>query len=226
MSDTRCVILFVKLPEKGKVKSRLATGLDGDMVIRLYECMVLDAIDMLNSGHYSFRICFDPPEAGDRIQQWLGHSYAYVPQFGDGLGDRMEQAFSRLFSEEVSEVVLIGSDIPGVTPAIIDEAFKALATHDSVIGPASDGGYYLIGFRKGALCPDIFHRMTWSTSGVFEETVRRLHRASCSVHVLPECRDVDRREDLIMLLGQQRDGNALISRTLQYLNSIRNSILD
>jgi len=226
MSNTRCVILFVKLPEKGKVKSRLATRLDGDIVLRLYECMVLDAIDMLNSGHYSFRICFDPPEASDRIRQWLGHAYSYMPQFGDDLGEKMEQAFSRVFSEEVSEAILIGSDVPGVTSAIIKEAFEALATHDSVIGPASDGGYYLIGFRKGALCPEIFHHMIWSTTVVFEETVRRLHQASRSVHVLPELADVDRKEDLIMLLGQQRDGNAPISRTLQYLNSIRSSILD
>jgi len=226
MSVTRCIILFVKLPEKGKVKSRLASRLDGDMVLRLYECMVLDAIDMLNSGHYSFRICFDPPEASDRIREWLGHAYSYMPQLGDDLGEKMEQAFSRVFSEEVSKAVLIGSDVPGVSSAIIDEAFQSLATHDSVIGPASDGGYYLIGFRKSALCPDIFHHMTWSTATVFEETVRRLRQASRSIHVLPECIDVDRKEDLVMLLRQHGAGNTLISRTLQYLDSIRSSILD
>ncbi|HUI44655.1 MAG TPA: TIGR04282 family arsenosugar biosynthesis glycosyltransferase [Nitrospirota bacterium] len=226
MYDTRCVILFVKLPEKGKVKSRLATSLDGDVVLRLYECMVLDAIDMLNGGHYSFRICFDPPEASDRIRQWLGDAYSYVPQLGDDLGEKMEKAFSRVFSDEVREAVLIGSDVPGVTAAIIDEAFEALAAHDSVIGPASDGGYYLIGFRKGALCPDVFHHMTWSTASVFEETVRRLRRALCSVHVLPERTDVDKKEDLLTLLGQQHDGNALRSRTLRYLTSIRSSMLD
>jgi uncharacterized protein len=226
MSDTRCVILFVKLPEKGRVKSRLASQLDGDIVLRLYECMVLDAIDMLSSGRYSFRICFDPPEASDRIRQWLGNAYSYVPQFGDDLGEKMERAFSRVFSEEVSEAVLIGSDVPGVTSTIVNEAFEALATHDSVIGPASDGGYYLIGFSKGALCPEIFHHMIWSTAVVFEETVKRLRQASRSVHVLPELTDMDRKEDLITLLGQQRDSNALISRTLQYLNGIRSSILD
>ncbi len=226
MTDTRCVILFVKLPEKGMVKSRLASHIDEEMVLRLYEYMVLDAIDTLNRGHYSFRICFAPLGADDRIRKWLGSDYSYMPQLGEDLGEKMEQAFSRVFSEEVGEAVLIGSDIPGVTSAIIDEAFEALATCNAVIGPASDGGYYLIGFRKSALCLDIFRRMTWSTAAVFEETVARLRQASRSVHVLPECTDVDRKEDLITLLGRQRDCNAPVSRTLQYLNSIRSSILD
>jgi rSAM/selenodomain-associated transferase 1 len=226
MTDTHCVILFVKLPEKGMVKSRLASRMDWEMVLRLYEYMVFDVIDTLNSGHYSFRICFAPFESSDRVRKWLGSDYFYMPQLGEDLGEKMEQAFLRIFSEEVDKAILIGSDIPGVTSVIIDEAFDALVTHDSVIGPASDGGYYLIGFRKSALYLDIFHHMTWSTATVFEETVVRLRKASRSVHVLPECTDVDRKEDLITLLGQQRDCNAPVSRTLQYLNSIRSSILD
>ncbi len=226
MSDIDCVILFVKLPEKGEVKSRLARQLDGDIVLHLYECMVLDAIDMLNRGHYPFRISFTPPTAGDPIRKWLGRDYSYMPQLGKDLGERMEQAFLDVFSEEVGKAVIIGSDVPGVTTAIIDEAFGALATHDSVIGPASDGGYYLIGFRKGALCRDIFHHVTWSTAHVYEETMRGLKHAERSVHILPELIDVDTREDLIMLFGQRHDSNLHSTRTLQYLNSIRGSILD
>ncbi len=226
MSDTRCVILFVKLPEKGKVKSRLANRLDGNVVLRLYECMVLDTIDMVNSGHYSFHICFDPAGAGDRMRKWLGHDYSYMPQLGNDLGEKMEQAFSHVFAKGIDAAVLIGSDVPGITSAIIAEALEALATHDSVIGPASDGGYYLIGFKKDTLCTYIFHHMPWSTAGVFVETSRRLHQALRSVYVLPECTDVDRKEDLITLLGQQRSGDASVSRTLRYLNSIRNNIPD
>ncbi len=226
MPDIDCVILFVKLPERGKVKSRLASQLDGDIVLRLYEYMVLDAIDMLIRGHYHFRISFTPPGEGDLIRKWLGRDYTYMPQRGKDLGERMEQTFLDVFSEEVGKAAIIGSDVPGVTPEIIDEAFEALATHDSVIGPASDGGYYLIGFRKGALCADIFHHMIWSTADVYEETMRRLQLAKRSVHVLPELVDMDRREDLITLLGQRHDSNLYFSRTLQYLKSVRSSILD
>ncbi len=226
MHDKDSVILFLKLPEKGKVKSRLARQLDGDIVLRLYECMVLDAIDMLNSGHYPFRISFTPPGADDLIRKWLGHNYSYMPQLGKDLGERMEQTFLHVFSEGVDKAIIIGSDVPGVTTAIIEEAFKALAGHDSVIGPASDGGYYLIGFRKGALCPDIFHHMNWGTADVYEKTMRRLRHADLAVHILSELADVDKREDLITLLGQRPDFNAFYSRTLHYLNSIRSSILD
>jgi uncharacterized protein len=220
------VILFVKFPEKGKVKSRLARHLDGDVVLMLYECMVMDAIDMLRNGHFPFRICFDPPAEHERMERWLGQQYRYMPQLGDNLGERMEKAFSCIFSEKIDEAVLVGSDIPGMTSAILDEAFLSLMNHDCVIGPASDGGYYLIGFRKSAFYPPIFYDMPWSTSGVFHETVLRLGLASLSVHVLPECSDLDTRADLVKLLVERCDKNAPVSRTQQYLNSIRSSIID
>ncbi len=224
--DKRCVILFVKFPEKGKVKSRLARHLDGDMVLSIYACMVLDALDTLTSGHFPFCICFDPPGASGRMRSWLGQQYRYMPQLGDTLGERMERAFSRVFSESIEEAVLVGCDIPGLTSAIIDDAFRSLKNHDAVIGPASDGGYYLIGFRRSAYYPPVFRDMSWSTSRVFGETVERLGRSSLTVHVLPECMDVDTRDDLVKLLGRHSDNDAPVSRTLQYLNRIRNSIAD
>jgi rSAM/selenodomain-associated transferase 1 len=226
MPDRDCVILFVKLPEKGKVKSRLARQLDEDIVLRLYEYMVLDAIDVLNAGHYPFRISYTPPGAGDLMRNWLGCDYSYMPQVGKDLGESMEQTFLNVFAQEVDKAVIIGSDVPGVSTAIIDEAFEALSMHDSVIGPASDGGYYLIGFRNCSLCPDIFHHMKWSTADVYEETMRRLQHENRSVHILPELADLDRREDLIALLRQRHDYDGYFSRTMQYLNSIRSSILD
>ena len=223
--DKRCVILFVKLPEKGKVKTRLAQQIDADIVLGLHECMVLDAIDALKNGLFPFRICFDPPSAAGQVRTWLGQQYHYMPQLGDDLGDRMERAFSRVFADDVEEAVLVGCDIPGLTAVIIDDALQSLENHDSVIGPASDGGYYLIGFRKSSYYPPIFRGMSWSTSGVFGETVERLGRASLSMHVLPECTDVDTREDLVKMLGRIGEHNGAVSRTMQYLNRIRNRII-
>jgi len=217
MADKRCVILFVKLPEKGRVKSRLAQRMNEDLVLRLYENMVLDTIDMLTQGRFPFRICYTPSDARDRIREWLGQGYRAFPQAGDDLGDRMENAFEHVFSEGAEDALLIGSDIPGLTAGVMVEAFAALLKNEAVIGPAGDGGYYLIGFKKGSFEPIIFHDMIWSTKTVFRETMDRLHDASLKVHVLPELTDVDTVEDLKTLMSQVKDRAPEKSRTRSFL---------
>lgn len=217
MTDKRCVVLFVKLPEKGRVKSRLALHVGEDMALRLYENMVLDAIDMLKRGRFPFRICYTPQDARDQMTGWLGQEYDYQPQTGGDLGDRMEGAFVRVFSGDIEQVLLIGSDIPGLTTGVIEEAFTSLLTNDAAIGPADDGGYYLIGFRKNTFFPGIFHDMAWSTSAVFRETTDRLHEVSRKVHLLPELTDVDTVEDLRTLLSRAGGPQSGPSRTRSFL---------
>lgn len=217
MTDKRCVILFVKLPEKGRVKSRLALHAGEDTALRLYKNMVLDVIDMLKRGRFPFRICYTPPDARDQMTGWLGQEYDYLPQTGDDLGDRMEEAFAGVFSGDVEEALLIGSDIPGLTTEVIEEAFTSLLTNDAVIGPADDGGYYLIGFRKNTFTSRIFHDMVWSTSTVFRETLDRLQEASVTLHVLPEMTDIDTLEDLRTLLSQVKGPQSEPSRTRSFL---------
>jgi len=225
MTDKRCVILFVKLPEKGRVKSRLAQRMDEDLVLRLYENMVLDTIDLLTRGRFPFRVCFTPPGARDRMMEWLGRGYRAFPQIGDDLGDRMENAFEHVFSEGVEDALLIGSDIPGLTTEVMDEAFIALQKNEAIIGPAGDGGYYLIGFKKGSFEPVIFHDMVWSTKTVFRETMDKLHNASLKVHILPELTDVDTVEDLKTLMSQVRGPAPETSRTRSFLEQRCRDIL-
>jgi rSAM/selenodomain-associated transferase 1 len=217
MTDKRSVILFVKLPEKGRVKSRLALHIGEDMAVHLYENMVLDVIDLLKRGRFPFRICFTPPGERDQMTGWLGHEHLLVPQAGDDLGDRMEEAFDSVFAGGVQEALLIGSDIPGLTTDVINEAFTALLSNDAVIGPAVDGGYYLIGFRKRSFKPGIFHDIVWSTGTVFRETMAKLHEASLNVHVLPELTDVDTVEDLRTLMSQAASPAPENSRTRSFL---------
>ncbi len=225
MTDKRCVLLFVKLPEKGRVKSRLARQIGEDPALRLYKCMVLDVVEMLKHGGFPFRICHTPPDASNQMTEWLGQGYDYQPQTGDDLGDRMEKAFSRVFATDVEEALLIGSDIPGLTSGIIEEAFTSLVTHDAVIGPSDDGGYYLIGFRKKSFVPAIFHDMVWSTKTVFRDTVRKLRDSSATFHILPELTDVDAIEDLKTFLARVKGPASGPSRTLTYLIQHRKDIL-
>jgi uncharacterized protein len=224
MTDKRCVILFVKFPGSGKVKSRLAQDMDGDIVRRLYECMVLDVIDMLDQANVPFRICFDPPDAPEPVRQWLGQAYSYMPQTGEDLGARMEQAFIRVFSEGVDDALLIGSDIPSLTAGIVDVAFRSFSVCDAVIGPANDGGYYLIGFKKRTFEPGIFHTITWSTKTVFRETLRRLEKAKFTVRQLPELIDIDTREDVEAFLSYAQHTKPGSSRTFYFLNKHRQAL--
>jgi uncharacterized protein len=213
MTDKRCVIFFVKHPEKGRVKSRLARHIGETVALSLYANMVLDAIDMLKRGRFPFRICYTPPDARDQMIAWLGPKYYYLPQSGEDLGDRMAAAFADVFSDDVEEALLIGSDIPGLTTGIVEEAFASLATKDAVIGPADDGGYYLIGFKKNRFAPGIFHDMVWSTSTVFRKTLDRLREASVTLHVLPEMTDIDTIDDLRTLQSRVTGSQFELSRT-------------
>ena len=215
MTNKRIVILFVKLPEKGKVKSRLAREIGDGLALLLYESMVRDAIDMLNKTGIPFRIFFDPPQKLEALRSWLGKSYSFLPQSGSGLGERMERAFQQVFDEGAEEAVLVGSDIPGLTASVISDAFSAFEQKDAVIGPANDGGYYLIGFRRRSFERSVFRAMTWSTDRVCQETLNRLQQAARAVLVLPECVDVDVRDDLRELLSRQSFAQS--PRTLTFL---------
>src|SRR3990172_6395297 len=154
IDDTRCLLLFVKYPDKGKVKSRLSKEFGEDTVLLLYEVFVLDVLETVNKGKYRFTICFHPPSAQEKIASWLGKSYLYMPQNGSDLGEKMKNAFAAAFSEGFEKVMLIGSDIPDLPKEIVDEAFAS--DGEAVIAPATDGGYYLIGFRRDTFLPHIF----------------------------------------------------------------------
>jgi glycosyltransferase A (GT-A) superfamily protein (DUF2064 family) len=129
----------------------------------------------------------------------------------------MERAFGQIFSEGFTSAVLIGSDIPDLTPAVFHEALESLKTNDVVMGPAADGGYYLIGFNKSAFLPYIFHGIAWGTNTVFREAMSILHGASLRVHLVPEWQDVDTLDDLKSLFERNRDTIFDKSRTMAYL---------
>jgi len=108
----------------------------------------------------------------------------------------MEHALRQAFVQGFSRAVLIGSDIPDLTVELMDEAFSSLRTNDAVIGPAFDGGYYLIGFNRDTLLSEVFEGMEWSTDTVFAETLARLKASGLKAHQLPQQRDIDTLADL------------------------------
>jgi len=194
--DKNCILFFVKYPEQRKVKTRLSAEIGAAAAVELYRSFILDGLSMLEKSGIQFQICFSPENSREKFIEWLGNGYSYMPQKGEDLGERMEHAFRQAFVQGFSRAVLIGSDIPDLTAELMDEAFSSLRTHDAMIGPALDGGYYLIGFNSNTLLSEIFEGMEWSTDTVFAKTFARLEAAGLKVHQLPQRRDIDTLADL------------------------------
>src|SRR5262245_27645345 len=144
----------------------------------------------------------DPPESVAEVQSWVGPSFDVLPQAPGDLGRRLSAAFDWAFSEGAQRAAAVGTDCLDVDGGLLSEAFDALSSSDAVIGPAVDGGYYLIGLArsKPALLEKGFRDVPWSTERVREVTLARLREAASSVRVLRELRDLDTPEDLRVLL--------------------------
>lgn len=223
MGAERCVIMFVRSPEAGTVKSRLAATVGEDAALELYRCFVSDMMEMLTRGGYLLHVFFYPPGARQRVVEWLGEQHMLFPQSGNDLGERMKNAFKKVFSRGVASAILIGSDIPDLPGPIIDEALASLADDDAVVGPSYDGGYYLIGFRADTFLPRAFDGIAWSTPEVFAQTVHTLGEQGRRVHLLPEWRDIDTIEDLRGLFHGNQATPFAGSATMQHMR--RNNYL-
>ena len=138
--DDRCLLFFIKNPEKGKVKTRLASAIGDRMAVKLYKRFLLEMLFTLNGGTFVFYLCYSPESPLSNLKDWLGDHYLFMPQTGEDLGERMKNGFLEAISMNFKRVVLIGSDIPDLPLAFIEEAFDSLREKDAVIGPALDGG--------------------------------------------------------------------------------------
>jgi rSAM/selenodomain-associated transferase 1 len=196
------LLFFIKNPEKGKVKTRVASAMGDKMAMKLYRRFLLEMLFTLNKGTFLFYLCFHPENSLNDLKDWLGDHYLYTPQMGENLGQRMKNGFVEAFSMNFKRVVLIGSDIPDLPLEFIEEAFNSLGEKDAVIGPSFDGGYYLIGFRDKTFSPQVFDGIPWSTEKVFEETMKVLEKERLTVHTLQLLRDIDTIEDLKNLPGR------------------------
>jgi rSAM/selenodomain-associated transferase 1 len=223
-ADKRCILLFVKYPEKGMVKKRLSEEIGADAAVALYKNFVLDLLASVKGLSIPLWICFYPEDHSEKFSLWLGAQYRFIPQKGKDLGERMKNAFSHAFYHGFRKVILIGSDIPDLPNDFIDSAFLSLATSDAVIGPSHDGGYYLIGFGSDLFVPEIFEGITWGSNTVLQETLEILRLKGKKVHSLPEWGDVDTLSDLRDL--QKRNQNTFFSHsgTMAYISAHKHII--
>jgi rSAM/selenodomain-associated transferase 1 len=213
----RSILLFARVPEKGRVKTRLTKKLSPETVLRLYKFFVEDILESIRERGYDTTVCYHPPEGSSKMMAWLEYAVDLEPQTGSNLGERMQQAFLQVFSRGVDRAVLIGSDIPDLDIRIVDKAFSALVKNDVVIGPAVDGGYYLIGFRAKSFNKHIFTDVPWGTDYVFRKTIQMMDKERLSKRILPLWQDIDTFEDLVAFFQRCKKKELFHLKSMQYI---------
>lgn len=194
------LLVFARLPELGNVKTRLAADVGDERALLIYEAMLRDLIANIGHSTPDTEIEFlwppTPHANGAALRRAFGN-HSVAMQTGEGLGDRLSMAFSeRFFFHRTRKIVAIGVDDPMLTRELLDHTFALLDSCEYVIGPATDGGYYLIGCRAASFDPSIFQDVDWGTSTVFATTMRRIADIQRTVAVLPERYDIDTVSDL------------------------------
>ncbi|MDZ7960040.1 MAG: TIGR04282 family arsenosugar biosynthesis glycosyltransferase [Aulosira sp. DedQUE10] len=191
------LIIFTRYPEPGKTKTRLIPALGefgaANLQKQMTEYTILQVQELQKITAISFEVRF----AGGNLQlmqDWLGSDLVYQPQGEGDLGDRITRSLLDAFDSGKEQVTIIGTDCPGVDSPLLAMAFQQLDNFDFVLGPAMDGGYYLIGLRQPI--PQLFANIDWGTSQVLQQTVDIAHHLNLSHIYLPPLADVDRPEDL------------------------------
>jgi rSAM/selenodomain-associated transferase 1 len=191
---------MARVPSDTRGKSRLTRDLGSDHV-ELRRALLEDTLDAVRGiADADVFIAFEPADAFAEMRGLVGGRARLFPQQGDTLGDRMRNAFEHLFAARYSAVVMIGSDLPSLPASHLAQAFDCVRDRQDavVIGPASDGGYYLIGLRR--LCPALFTSIAWSTADVLTTTTSIAERCGLTVSLVSPWHDVDTADDLRRVL--------------------------
>lgn len=211
----RCLILFTKPARPGRVKTRLIGALSAEQAAELHEAFLADVCARLLGGSFELRLAWalEPDQELPREPYAGAPAIDAVVQSGPDLGARLYQALADA-GRAAELVAAVGSDHPELEPATVEEAFTHLEDGaDVVLGPAVDGGYYLIALRREALAEELFSGIAWSTETVLAETLERCRRRYLRVELLAPGHDVDRPADLERLAARLRGGAGLCPRT-------------
>jgi rSAM/selenodomain-associated transferase 1 len=189
------LIVFVKAPRPGEVKTRLARALGDARAAELYRLLAEEEIRRTRpaAGEYERLFFFTPADARAALERWLGGE-TLLPQAGPDLGARMANAFEVAFGRGAPRVAIVGTDVPWVSRASVREALAGLEDHDVVVGPARDGGYYLLALDRPR--PRLFEGIPWSTPAVFSATAERAAHLGLRLGRLEPLPDIDTLADV------------------------------
>ena len=187
---------MAKYPAVGDVKTRLGETMGYEEAAKLYMCFLKDTVEKVRQLGTPFFVYYTPADMGEEFKQLLGDDLKYVPQKDGDLGERLYYGFKESSLMGYPAAIALASDVPDLPVLILQDAVINLEDHDSVIGPSSDGGYYLIGLKAQAVTWKLFHGINWSTETVYNETLDVIETENLSRHPLQAWDDVDQVTDL------------------------------
>lgn len=191
----RFLIVFAKEAQRGAVKTRLRSYLSEEQCVNLYKSFLKDTVDIARKINCETRImAYESNGKSPEFLKKISNDFKFYKQKGKNLGQRLYNAFKFAAKSGSSKTVIIGSDSPDLPKSYINKAFNKLNNSDLVLGPAYDGGYYLIGLREP--CKEIFENIKWSSSSVFKQTLEKAKKARKKVAVLGLWHDIDTPQDL------------------------------
>jgi uncharacterized protein len=213
------LVVFARLPELGRVKTRLAESIGDEKALAVHSAMLRDVLHAIGESRddTEIEIAWAPSERanGGVLREAFG-SHTLVMQTGSNLGDRLSMAFSeRFFFHRTQKVIAIGVDEPRISRELVDHAFGLLDSCEWVVGPAIDGGYYLIGCRAAAFNPMIFADMPWGTASVMSTTLERIRKLGHTTALLPSRYDIDVIEDLQRFAAESRNADGELPKLLR-----------
>ena len=212
--------VFAKYWEPGQVKTRLARDTNHEFAASVYRQFIRATLETATGIAQRSVLAFTPTDQYTEFAQCLPAGWTMVAQTTGDLGERMHAYFVDAHAHQIEKIVLIGSDSPHVPAALLRQAFEQLDEHQCVIGPARDGGYYLIGARN--IVPPVFDDIDWSTNRVLQQTVTKLKEADISYSLLPPSFDIDTIDDFRELQQQlQHSGHWLCDE----LNTLQQEFL-
>lgn len=191
------LIIFCRFPYPGKAKTRLIPGVGAAKAALIHKELAEFTLDTAKVIAEDLDLSIEIAIVGNTLEpmkEWLGDDLLYTTQVEGDLGLKMSNVITKAFQQNCKKVIIIGTDCPEITPSILEDAFSSLDNHELVIGPAYDGGYYLIGLNREI--PKIFEQVSWGSEHVFKETMKQCSKDKINLHLLRKLHDIDRPEDL------------------------------
>ncbi len=217
MTSTTLLGVFAKYWEAGKVKTRLAEGTSDQFAAELYQAFILTTLERVAGLATSQMLCITPADKLDEFALITPPNWTIATQAEGCLGERMKSFFQQATEHQFDKTILIGTDSPTLPASIIIQAYDILNDVECVIGPANDGGYYLIGCQQEV--PPVFESIDWSTSKVLAQTISALQSARVSYELLPPWFDVDTIDDLKNLRDSFDVSSQLLVESLNKLEA-------
>lgn len=187
----KAIIVFQKHPKAGSVKTRLAVTIGAKKAANLYTLLIRHTHQQLSGLEAEIFVFHKGPISTETYPK---KGYHFYPQEAGDLGDKMQKAFQQVFKLGFEQILIIGTDCYELKSDHLRQAFDTLGHKDLALGPAADGGYYLLGLKKP--CVTLFQGISWSTDSVLQQTLEKAKQQSLSFELLEKLRDVDRYEDL------------------------------